>query len=62
MAYSTGRENRYAVGIFLCPAAGLISGRKSRILPDISKWPRYSIRLAADILIVLDGGEPIGAQ
>ena len=32
---------KYAVGIFLCPVAALISGRKSHFTPDISKRPRY---------------------
>jgi hypothetical protein len=31
----------YAVGIFLCPAAGVKSNRKSRVLADISNRPRY---------------------
>ena len=31
----------YAVGIFLCPVAALISGLKSRFTPDILERPWY---------------------
>jgi hypothetical protein len=32
----------YAVGIFMCPVAALISGRNSHFTPDITKQPRYT--------------------
>ena len=36
-------SHRYAGGIFLCPAAALLSREKSRFAPEISKCPRYTI-------------------
>jgi hypothetical protein len=36
-----GPERRYAVGIFLCPAAGVKSNRKNRFMADIPNRPRY---------------------
>jgi hypothetical protein len=35
----------YAVGIFLCPAAGVKSTRRSRFTPNISNRPRHAIPL-----------------
>ena len=35
-------DSSSAGGIFLCPAAALLSGEKGRFAPDISKRPRYS--------------------
>jgi hypothetical protein len=37
-------KRKYAVGIFLCPAAGVKSNWKSRFVPDISNRPRYTSR------------------
>jgi len=41
MEHVIGPAQSYAVGIFLCPAAGEKSNWKSRFLPDISNRPRY---------------------